>query len=246
MIVRKSKHGLHIIFHQSHALLAAKIANEIRHDLRPIHWFDTLISICEHDDQQLNIEETNYLSKLGVPLDFTENTGTVSEILKRIEKIVISAVNKSSWVRLMISYHLDFLYSDLKSKSKRIHSFLSNEEKERALVLKNYGISNEKGMEVYQYLLFCDRLSLILCKDETPSAGRSLEINQTIGNALYMIKRNESDELLISPWIFEKDEFEIDFEERLIEQTSFKSSKEFKEVLMGTQPTLVSCKLLKN
>ena len=85
MIVRKSKYGLHILFHEAHGLLAAKIANEIKHDLRPIHWFDTLISICEHDDQQLNLDEKNYLSELGVPLDFTEDTGTVDEILKRIE-----------------------------------------------------------------------------------------------------------------------------------------------------------------
>lgn len=245
MIVRKSRFGLHIIFHEAHAMLAAKVANEFKHTIRPKHWFDTLISICEHDDQQLSFEETDYLSKLGVPLDFTEDTSTANEVLKRIQRVIRLAINKSSWVRLMISYHLEFLYSDLRSESKKIDAFLSNEEKERKMVLKNYGISNEKGLEVYQYLLFCDRLSLILCKDETPTLGRSLEINKSINNEQYMIQRNEQDELIVSPWIFEKDEFEIDIEERLIEQTSFKSSAEFEEVLMNTQPTLITFKLVK-
>jgi hypothetical protein len=246
MIVRKSKLGLHILFHEAHAMLAAKIANEIKHDLRPMNWFETLISICEHDDQQLSFEETNYLSKLGVPLDFTEDTSSVNDVLKRIKRVIRRAVNKSSWVRLMISYHIDFLYADLRSDSIKIDEFLSNEEKERKIVLKNYGISNDKGLEVYQYLLFCDRLSLILCKDETPSLGRSLEINKTIGKQQYMIQRNEKDELIVSPWIFEKNEFELTIEERLIEKTSFKSSREFEETLMKTSPHLITFKLIKS
>jgi uncharacterized protein YndB with AHSA1/START domain len=93
--------------------------------------------------------------------------------------------------------------------------------------------------------LFCDRLSLILCKDETPARGRSLEINKTIRNERYMIHRNEKNELIVSPWIFEKDEFELNVEERLTEQFSFKSSKEFEDALMNIQPTLVKWKLVK-
>jgi len=51
MIVRKSQYRLHILFHEAHGLLAAKIANKIKHELRPSQWFETLIAICEHDDQ---------------------------------------------------------------------------------------------------------------------------------------------------------------------------------------------------
>ena len=166
-------------------------------------------------------------------------------MLKRIKKIVRTAVNKSSWVRLMISYHLEFLYTDLRSESKKIEAFLKNEEKERAAVLENYKVSDVKGREVYQYLLFCDRLSLILCKDETPSNERTLEINKTIGKQQYMIKRGEDDSLIVTPWIFEHHEFIVDVEERLLEQNCFKSSKEFEEVLMNTQPQVVSWRLVK-
>lgn len=246
MIVRKSKFGLHIILHEAHGLLAGKIANEIQHDLRPINWFETLISICEHDDRQLNFDEKDYLSKLGVPLDFTEDSGTATEVLKRMQRVVLMAIRKSSWVRLIISYHLEFLYSDLKSHSKKIDSFLKNEEKERSLVLKNYGISETIGNQVYQFLIFCDRLSLILCKDETPTEGRSLEINKSIENERYMIKRGKEDKLIISPWIFEKDEFEVTVEERLLEQTTFKSSKEFEEKLMNTTPSIISWRIAKH
>lgn len=245
MIVRKSKYGLHIILHEAHGLLAAKIANQIKHDKRPINWFDTLISICEHDDHQLNFTEKDYLSKLGVPLDFTEDTGTTAEVLKRMQRVISQSNNKSSWVRMMISYHLEFLYSDLQTTSKKIESFMSTEEKEREIVLNNYGISDTKGRKIYQYLLFCDRLSLILCKDETPTLGRSLEINKTIDNECYMIKRGEDNKLIVTPWIFENDEFEIGIEERLIEKTSFESSKQFEKELMKTLPSIIFWTLCK-
>jgi len=123
MIVKKSKHGLHIILHAAHGLLAGK------HNLRPINWFETLVAICEHDDHQLNLDQKDYLSPLGVPLDFTEDSGTVNEVLKRMQRIIRTSINKSSWVSLLISYHLDFLYSDLKMKSKKIDTFLENEKK---------------------------------------------------------------------------------------------------------------------
>ncbi|HUH74697.1 MAG TPA: DUF3891 family protein [Chitinophagales bacterium] len=245
MIVRKSKHGLHIILHSAHGLLAAKIAHEIKPDLRPINWLETIISISDHDDRQLNFDEKDYLSKLGVPLDFTECHDSINEIVKRMQRVIRLAVNKSSWVRLMISYHLEYLYSDMRAESKRIDSFLTHEETERKLVHQLYNISDTKGREIYQILLFCDRLSLILCKDETPSIGRFLEINKTIGNKHYVIERREDNKLMISPWIFEKDEFELQIEERLIEQLSFNSSKEFENILLSTPPTLLSWTLIK-
>lgn len=245
MIVRKSVHGLHIILHSAHGLLAGKIASQIKHNLRSINWLETVISICEHDDRQLNFKEKDYLSKLGVPLDFTENSDSTAEIVKRMERVIRLAKNKSSWIRLMISYHLEFLYSDLKTKSKKIDFFLKNEENERKLIHNLYNISDIKGREIYQILLFSDRLSLILCKDETPSVGRFLEINKTINNKHYVIERREDDKLTVNPWIFEKDEFELQIEERLIEQVTFKSSKEFEKILMNTSPTLLSWTLIK-
>lgn len=236
MIVNKSIKGIHIIFHEAHGLLAGKIANEIAAEYRPIQWFETLVAVCEHDDRQLNFDEKDYLSDIGVPLDFTEEKYAVNDVLKRMQRILKSAGNKSLWVKLLISYHLEFIYSHLKEESKQITNFFHNEEKVRLHILKQFKISDKQARIYYEFLRFCDRLSLILCKDEAPDANRLLEINTSINGETYFIKKTENDELIIEPWIFTADKFELSVEERILKETQFKSAAEFESVLMGAAP----------
>ncbi|MGC1631889.1 MAG: DUF3891 family protein [Gelidibacter sp.] len=238
MIVNKSKQGLHIILHEAHGLLAGKIADEIKPEFRPINWFETLIAVCEHDDRQLNFDEKDYLSDIGVPLDFTEEKMYAENVIERMLRIMKSSLNKSLWVRLLISYHLEFIYSDLLKTSKQMAEVLQEEKLFRKKILKEYKISNFKAREYYEFLRFCDRLSLILCKDETPTAGRLLEINTSINQTQYFIKKDENDVLRVSPWIFKTDEFKLSIEERLLSQTQFNSSKQFEKVLLNTLPVL--------
>lgn len=236
MIVNKSIRGLHIIFHEAHGLLAGKIANKIAAEYRPIHWFETLIAVCEHDDRQLNFNEKDYLSDIGVPLDFTEERSSVKDVMVRMQRILKSAENKSLWVKLLISYHLEFIYSPLKADSKQITEFLANEEKERLNILKLFNISDKRARNYYEFLRFCDRLSLILCKDEAPDANRLLEINTSINGKTYFIKKTENDELIITPWIFSSTEFKLSVEERILKETQFSSSKQFETILMKAIP----------
>ncbi|EPR71809.1 DUF3891 family protein [Cyclobacterium qasimii] len=245
MIVNKSIKGLHIILHESHGLLAGKIANEIKEIHRPIHWFETLIAICEHDDRQLDLNEKEYLSDLGVPMDFTEESYRVDEVMERMQRILRTSENKSQWIKLLISYHLEFIYGPFKKKSKRISAFFQQQASERKTMIKHFGLTNAKAKEYYAFLRFCDRLSLILCKDETPELERQLEINTSIGGKTYFIKKSENGHLIITPWIFQKDTFELSVEERILNQTQFSSSKSFKESLKQTMPNLKSWILTK-
>jgi hypothetical protein len=236
MIVNKSVLGLHIIFHEAHGLLAGKIANEILAQYRPINWFETLIAVCEHDDRQLNFEEKDYLSDIGVPLDFTEGKSSIQEVIIRMQRILKTATNKSSWMKLLISYHLDFIYGHLKEDSKRITSIFKDEERARQVTLTEFKISDATARSYYEFLRFCDRLSLILCKDETPSAERLLEINTSINGETFFIKKTKDDALSITPWIFTNDEFEISVEERILKATQFTSSSQFKTELLACIP----------
>lgn len=245
MIVNKSVKGLHIILHEAHGLLAGKIANEIATEFRPVNWFETLIAVCEHDDRQLNFDEKDYLSEIGVPLDFTEDSSTVKEVLVRMKRILKSAENKSSWVRLLISYHLEFIYSSLIEDSKQIKQFFKNEEKSRQESLLMYNVTEKKAKEYYEFLRFCDRLSLILCKDETPEGQRLLEINTSINGICYFIKKNEDNKLVIKPWIFDSPKFEISVEERILKKTQFTSSRNFEEILMNSVPNLKKWEFIK-
>lgn len=245
MIVNKSNKGIHIILHEAHGLLAGKIANEIRPEFRPINWFETLIAVCEHDDRQLNFDEKDYLSDIGVPLDFTEEKTVVNDIVERMRRIMKSSINKSLWVRLLVSYHLEFIYSEPATSSQKIRKVFQEEVLFRKDVLKQFKISDSKAREYYEFLRFCVRLSLILCKDETPSAGRLLEINTSINNEQYFIKRDPSDVLIVSPWIFKDDELTLSVEERLLKDTQFTSSRQFEKVLKNTTPSLKQWKIKK-
>ena len=212
MIVNKSVLGIHIILHEAHGLLAGKIANIIQPDLRPIHWFETLIAVTEHDDRQLNFKEKDYLSDIGVPLDFTEERSSVNEVMQRMKRILESSENKSLWIKLLISYHLEFIYSDLAEESQQINNFLKEQVTERKAILKHYHLSDKKARSYYEFLRFCDRLSLILCNDETPECERVLEINTSINGDTYFIKKNDEEQLIITPWIFSAAEFELSIE----------------------------------
>ncbi|WP_339922264.1 DUF3891 family protein [uncultured Cyclobacterium sp.] len=236
MIVNKSIVGLHIILHEAHGMLAGKIANEIAKEYRPIHWFETLIAVCEHDDRQLNLNEKEYLSELGVPLDFTEENYKVNDVLERMQRILRTAGNKSLWVKLLISYHLEFVYGPLKKESKRISNFFQDQASERKILCKHFGIKDEKAKEYHEFLRFCDRLSLILCKDETPAMERQLEINTSIDGKTFFIKKTKNDRLIISPWVFQEEEIELSVEERVLKETQFSSSESFKESLKQTMP----------
>ncbi len=243
MIVNITKDGLHIIYHAAHGLLAGKIANSILEKYRPLPWFETLVAVTEHDDRQLDFSEKKYLSDIGVPTDFTEEKQTIYQVLKRMRRVINHADTKSSWSRLLISYHLEFLYGQLRNKSKKIDSFFSNEKEQRAIILKAYNTLEEQANKDYQFLRFCDRLSLILCKDETPELGRIIEINTSIDNLEFVIKKSNDERLIIEPWIFKQKSFELNVEERFVRATQFKSSADFEKTLIETKPTLKTWQL---
>ncbi len=246
LIVNKSTLGLHIILHEAHGLLAGKIANEIAEKYRPINWFETLIAICEHDDRQLNFDEKEYLSDLGVPLDFSEETYLVNDVLKRMQRVLKSCERKSLWVKLLISYHNEFIYGHLKKESEKITNFFRQELNERKKLLKHFAIQEKEAKSYYEFLRFCDRLSLILCKDEAPECSRLLEINTSIQGDMYFIKKMEDDKLIVSPWIFKEDQFELSVEQRIIKETQFKSSKAFEKALKTAIPQVKVWILAKN
>lgn len=234
MIVRKSHQGLHVIFQASHGLLAGKIANQLMIKYRPPLWLETLVAVVEHDDQQLNFKENNYLSELGIPLDFTEDSGSVLKSIKRAKRVFDHAKSKSLWTALLVSFHLDYLFESLREKSVKANQFLDEQKAFRQETASYFEIDEEKALSHGAILRFCDRCSLILCKDEVPDAERKLEINRSIDGKTYFIHRQKNGNLSITPWCFEADSFELSIEETVLEQTKFKTQKELKDALEAT------------
>ena len=89
-----------------------------------------------------------------------------------------------------------------------------------------YLIAPDVYKALYGILQFCDRLSLMICQNEFPDAGRTFEINHSLGNVLHAI--TEKDEaFFIDPWPFAKDDIAIKYEYHLIKQRSFKNTETF-------------------
>ncbi|AKP54157.1 DUF3891 family protein [Cyclobacterium amurskyense] len=240
MIVKKSPQGHHIIYQAAHGLLAGKIAQQLKRKYRPKLWLETLIAIVEHDDLQLNFKDNNYLSDIGMPKDFTEDKQNSSMILKRLKRIMSHANSKSSWTTLLVSFHIEYLYRSVKDQSKGLKDFLKNQEQLRNKILKEHNTSKTEAYSIYQVLLFCDRLSLILCKNEIPDAGRKIEINTSIDNKTYFLHQKDNGIVTVEPWCFEQNKFEISIEEIILKQTKFNDQNELKEALEAANKSKIS------
>lgn len=229
MIVNQTNEGCEIFSHSSHGLLAGYIANELNDNLKNMHWLGTLTAIIEHDDRQLDFNEKNYLSKSGMPLDFLQEKRTASEVIKRSKRLLFQAECKSTWVALLINYHLQYIYKQDAKEKKAIDSFLASLKKQEKQFCKLNNLKKKELHDIYQIMLFADRCSLILCQDNVPSASRFLEINNSIKNESYWIKELDSSStfLTIEPWIFQNDNFSVHAEYKLLKQSSFSSNEEF-------------------
>jgi hypothetical protein len=240
MIVRKTHKGLHVIFQASHGLLAGKIAEQLMVKYRPTLWLETLVAVVEHDDQQFDYKEKNYLSELGIPMDFTEDPENPMKAIKRAQRVFDQAKSKSLWIALLVSFHLDFLYDSLREKSVKAKQFLDEQKAFRKETVSFFGMDEEKAASHYALVRFCDRCSLILCKDEVPDSERKLEINTSIDGKTYFIYCQKNGNLTVTPWCFEADSFEMSIEETILEQTKFKNQQELKDVLEATPRRIVT------
>ncbi len=231
MIVNLKNEGWEIFSHSSHGLLAGKIANEVQDKYKSKNWVATLAAIIEHDDRQLDFNEKNYLTKLGTPKDFLLENRNVTEIVKRSERLLRQAEEKSTWIAMLIAHHLRFIYSDMAREKKTISDFLDKLEEKESHYIKSQNLTEKEVDEIYQILVFADRCSLILCQNAIPAKNRSLEINTSIKDKTFWIKQEESSSIKVNPWIFEKENFTVNAEYKLLENNSFSSNNEFQRLL---------------
>lgn len=236
MIVNQSKKGWHIVHQATHGLLAGKIAQQLAVDLRPTFWLETLTAIIEHDDHQLHFDEKQYLNDAGMPIDFIKNEVADEKVLERAKRIYNKAKLKSKLTALFVGMHLNFLYSAV--ELKEMQTYLENIETEGKQIRSCYELSKEEVVHGYNLLQFCDRCSLILSKETIPTAGRSLEINTSIKDKTYFIRKTDSGNLAIEPWPFENDTFKIKSEILVVEQAKFKNNQDLKEALNTAETQL--------
>lgn len=227
MIANLSDTGWEIIYHRAHALLAAQIAGHWRRSDAPARLYETIAAISHHDDLEKEWEG-NELTQAGAPLDFTLSHGSSPQPLIRH---IDTARYRGRWVTLLTSKHMCFLSQGEQGTSKEWDDFLSDQAQLQEQWRKELGIKKDEAERAYQFMRWCDRLSLILAQQQIPDAGRSLEITSGIDGQRYDVRQLKDERLTVEPWPFEEPEFTVNVEACCLAEIKFPDNAALVEAL---------------
>ncbi|MBS9525761.1 DUF3891 family protein [Litoribacter ruber] len=223
MIVLDRETHFSIIFQRAHGMLAAKIAEKLEPALRPPakYWLETLVAIADHDDGRRGWNGDFHLNDKGFPKDFTEFGFDYEQAVR----VVNTAECKSSWVCLMVSMHLVELYSALEEAKKLVEDELARQKKLREFL----HLPKEDAEAYYRLVKWCDELSLRVCKEQFPDSfpGDFLE-KLPRGKSSYLGRKSE---LVVYPWVFEKEKVCFEYEYRDIPKREYKDDSDLREEL---------------
>jgi hypothetical protein len=230
MIVRSVESGWEIVYQAAHALLAGQLAIHLRQFAEIRHWSETLAAIMDHDDHKEAFGNDVYLTELGAPKDFTQFRFTDRERFEEVLRRIDSGYRKHRWIGLLAARHAEELYRQEKV-SKKLEKLLEGELQKRASVLDDMR-TTEKALEAaYAALLWCDRMSLILCQNALPAMHRRIEIAPLGDGERYEIWQNEDQTVSVEPWPFTSENFDVHVEVRTVHQLTFKGDRALERCL---------------
>lgn len=226
MIVKYTEEGWSIVLQRSHGLLAAQICGQWKKDNQPERWVETLIATAEHDDGTDELDQQDLIHENGGPRNFT----MVPFDPKYCDGLIKRALAKSRYIAILISMHMRFLYGN-EPVAKSYCNALARKEK---TWIKEIGSSAKQVNAGYGLLEFCDALSLLICQDLVQPENRKMEISNGPDRTIYQLSLADNGHLIISPWPFQTDSFQISYETRQLSQLSFKSNRQFVKMLRST------------
>jgi len=232
MLVRSVDQGWEVIFQTTHGLLAQNIARALE-DARALpYWFETQVAIGLHDDLHQVFEKggREYVTEAGAPRDFTLVPINAEERVVEMQDRIDEAFRKHSWLGVMQSKHADCLYRG-EDTSAAMQHMLDIESTRRETVLKRLEVDAARVQETYDWMHFCDRLSLILCGNDVPAMHRQLEIITNALGTRFDIWQDDGACLRISPWPFTAACVELAVEYRTLHQLSYADDAELGEAL---------------
>jgi len=228
MIVNYNQEGWEVITQRAHGLVAAQLAFEWRTGDRPERWVETILAIAEHDDAENELDGELLITNAGGPLNYDMK----SFELPHCRKLASLTITKSRYVALLTSMHMEFLYAGDEIQSPDAKSFLNEQRRLQDGWRKDLQITKAEALRIYNLVEWCDALSLLICKGDMQPEGRALEISTGPDNKTYNLKQPGEAVLSIDPWPFEKDEFRIRYDSRLIKALRFGSSAEFRKAFL--------------
>jgi hypothetical protein len=222
MIVNPIEDGWEVIYHRAHALLAAQLGGHWRRSDAPERLYETLAAISHHDDLELEWEG-NELTKAGAPLDF--KLGSSDGSTAPLRDHITNARYRGRWVTLLTSKHICFLNQNQRGTSKEWDQFLDEQIQNQETWRKALGLEKREVERAYQFMQWCDRLSLILVQRQIPADHRALEISNGIDDQRYDLRQLKNEKLTVEPWPFEE-EFTVNIEACYLSELKYGSNDE--------------------
>jgi len=235
MIVNLQATGWEIIYHRAHALLAAQIAGYWNFDSTSYRLYETIAAISHHDDLEKEWEG-DQLTEAGAPLDFTLKR---DKSLEKMRHHVEDSLYRGRWVALLTSMHLCFLNRGEQGQDSDLADFITEQHQRQTQWRRELDITEDQAVTAYGFMRWCDRLSLILCQRQVPTAGRRLEITTGPNGKNYHIYQADSGELCVDPWPFTPNTFTVNVDACCLAQLQFESSDALKSALKTAPRELI-------
>jgi hypothetical protein len=228
MIVNHTPAGWQIIYQQAHGLLATQLAWHWQPFGDSDKWVGLLAAIAQHDDEQPEWTGHYGLTPAGAPANFTMKEFS----LEQATGVIKAARFQGRWRSLLTSLHLSTLYESLRGQNKQTDAFLDEQQAKQKQWLKELRLSRKEAQRYYDLLHWCDRLSLILCRQELPEMGRSLEIYTGSDKQRYDVVVPEAGgPATVQPWPFREPHFTVSVEASTLSQLQFKDDEELAAAL---------------
>lgn len=221
MIVNLIENGWEVIYHRAHALLAAQIGVIGVKD-SPERIYETLAAISHHDDLEREWEG-NQLTPSGAPLDFMLDPESSVE---KLEKHIQQARYRGRWVTLLTSKHICSICQSKQNESAEWKRFFKEQTQLQEEYRKELEVEQDDVERAYQFMGWCDRISLILTQKQVPQDSRALEITSGIDGQRYDLRQLSDGSITVEPWPFEDDKFTVNVEACLLSELKYESTKQ--------------------
>ena len=225
MIVTYKEDGWDVITQRAHGILAAQIGYHWKAKEQPARWCETVLAIAEHDDAEVELSGEKLLTATGGPLDYSMKTFD----LAHCRMLSMLTMTKSSYISLLTSLHMDFLYAKDATSDPKAKAFLKEQKLYRSVLARRLKIHEADYKKLYSILEWCDALSLLLCKGLVQPEKRIIEISTGPDERVYHLQQISEGMLTIEPWPFDTKSLELYVEKRSIPKLSFASALEFRD-----------------
>lgn len=231
MIVNQHATGWEIIYHRTHALLAAQLAGHWKRSDAPIRLYETIAAISHHDDLEKEWDGKE-LTPIGTPLDFTLDTAVdESESLKKLQQMTETSLYRGRWVAFLISKHMSFLNEAKRGNSAEMDQFLDQQLENQEKWRQELKLTKKDVDDAYAFMQMFDRLSLILCKQQLPEDQCALEIAKGPDEQRYDVVKLADEKVTVKPWPFEDKQFTVNIDACYLTQVQFENDAEFTKAL---------------